>query len=84
MLDAAAAHLELAEWTPPAIEAALHAAARDAGYVNPEGNVQMSKAQAPVRVSTTGRSVGPPLYESLGVLGRERTLARLRTARARV
>jgi glutamyl-tRNA synthetase len=35
-----------------------------------------------VRVAVSGRSVGPPLYESLVVLGRERTLARLRDARA--
>jgi glutamyl-tRNA synthetase len=35
-------------------------------------------------VATTGRSVGPPLYESLAVLGRDRTLARLRDARGRL
>jgi glutamyl-tRNA synthetase len=40
--------------------------------------------QAPVRVAVTGRTVGPPLGESLVVLGRERTLARLRAARARL
>lgn len=42
------------------------------------------RAQAPVRVAVTGRSVGPPLFESLVVLGRERTLERLRDARARL
>jgi len=31
-------------------------------------------------VAVTGRSVGLPLFESLEVLGRERTLARLRAA----
>ena len=31
-----------------------------AGFVNAEGNPQMSKAQGPVRVAVTGRSVGPP------------------------
>jgi glutamyl-tRNA synthetase len=46
--------------------------------------LKLGKAQAPVRVATTGRTVGPPLFESLVVLGRERTLARLRAARARV
>jgi glutamyl-tRNA synthetase len=40
--------------------------------------------QAPVRVAVTGRSVGPPLGESLVVLGRERTLERLRAARSRL
>jgi glutamyl-tRNA synthetase len=42
------------------------------------------RAQAPVRAAVTGRSVGPPLFESLVVLGRERTLERLRAARARL
>jgi glutamyl-tRNA synthetase len=84
MLDAATAALEACAWDAGAIEAALSGAATEAGFVNAEGNPQMSKAQAPVRVAVTGRSVGPPLYESLVVLGRERTLARLRAARARL
>ena len=43
------------------------------GLVNAEGQPQLSKAQGPVRVATTGRSVGPPLFESLEALGQERT-----------
>jgi glutamyl-tRNA synthetase len=39
------------------------------------------KAQAPVRVAVTGRTVGPPLYEGLVLLGRDETLRRLRAAR---
>jgi len=42
--------------------------------------LKLGKAQAPIRVATTGRSVGLPLFESLVVLGRERTLARLDAA----
>jgi glutamyl-tRNA synthetase len=84
MLDAAGAELAACPWNRDAIEAALHAAATTAGFVNDEGKVQMAKAQGPVRVAVTGRSVGPPLYESLVVLGRERTLDRLRAARARL
>ena len=37
-------------------------------------------AFAPVRVAVTGRRVSPPLYESIELLGRERTLARLAAA----
>lgn len=84
MLDSAMGRLEQCEWDRDAIETALYGAAEDAGFVNPEGKVQMSKAQAPVRVAVTGRTVGPPLYESLVVLGRGRTLDRLRSARARL
>ena len=36
--------------------------------------VKLGKAQAPVRVAVTGRSVGPPLFESLEVLGRDGTI----------
>ena len=37
-------------------------------------------AFGPVRVAVTGRRVSPPLFESLELLGRERSLARLRSA----
>ncbi len=46
--------------------------------------VKLAKAQAPVRVAVTGRSVGPPLFESLQVLGRRRTLERLERAKDRL
>ena len=41
---------------------------------------KLGKAQAPIRVAVTGRRVGPPLFESLEVLGPERTLFRLQGA----
>lgn len=46
--------------------------------------LKLAKAQAPIRVAVTGRSVGPPLFESLHVLGRDRTLDRLQRAKDRV
>ena len=42
------------------------------------------KFQAPVRVALTGRSVGPPLFESMEVMGRDEVLRRLRSARQRL
>lgn len=44
----------------------------------------LRKAQAPVRCAVTGSLVGPPLFESLEILGRERTIERLTAALARV
>jgi len=44
----------------------------------------LRKAQAPIRCAVTGSLVGPPLFESLEILGRERTLRRLREALERV
>ena len=45
---------------------------------------KLGKVQAPIRVATLGRSVGLPLFESLEVLGRDRTLERLDAAIARL
>ncbi|WP_179646476.1 glutamate--tRNA ligase [Spinactinospora alkalitolerans] len=46
--------------------------------------LKLGKAQAPVRVAVTGRTVGLPLFESLELLGRERVQERLRAALARL
>jgi glutamyl-tRNA synthetase len=43
--------------------------------------LKLAKAQAPIRAAVTGRSVGPPLFESLHLLGRERTMERLARAK---
>lgn len=42
--------------------------------------LKLGKAQAPIRVAVTGRSVGPPLFESLVLLSREEARRRLQTA----
>ncbi len=75
MLDETIAAFEDVEWQAEALHATLLAAGEAHG-------LKLGKAQAPIRVAVTGRTVGPPLFESLEVLGRDRTLARLRSARA--
>ncbi len=40
----------------------------------------LRKVQAPIRVALTGSKVGPPLFESIELLGRETTLNRLEKA----
>ena len=45
---------------------------------------KLGRAQAPIRVAVTGRTVGPPLFESLEVLGRNKAVARLEAALARL
>jgi glutamyl-tRNA synthetase len=74
VLEAALALLaEAPEWTADAIREAI----AEAGACFDRG---LAKAQAPVRVATTGRRVGPPLFESLAVLGRDETLRRIEAA----
>ena len=62
-----------AGWTRDALHGATLAVAESVGR-------KLGKAQAPIRVAVTGRRVGPPLFESLEVLGPDRTLDRLRSA----
>ena len=45
-----------------------------------EMELKLRKTQAPIRVAVTGRSVGPPLFESLVLLGREEVDRRLGAA----
>ena len=66
---------ELADWTTGEIEAALRVALIEGLGLKPR------VAFGPLRVAATGRQVSPPLFESLELLGRDRTLARLRAAR---
>ncbi len=61
----------LADWTTDAIDQALRAALVEGLGLKPR------HAFGPVRVAVTGRRVSPPLFESLELLGREETLARL-------
>ncbi|OBA75890.1 glutamate--tRNA ligase [Mycobacterium sp. 1554424.7] len=76
VLDAAVAALDrVTEWTTERIEGALKAALIDGLALKPR------KAFGPIRVAATGTTVSPPLFESLELLGRERSLARLRAAR---
>jgi glutamyl-tRNA synthetase len=68
--------VELPDWTADSIESALRSALVDGLGLKPK------HAFGPVRLAVTGRRVSPPLFESLALLGRERTLARLDTALA--
>ncbi|MBF0661841.1 MULTISPECIES: glutamate--tRNA ligase [unclassified Rhodococcus (in: high G+C Gram-positive bacteria)] len=77
VLDAALTALDgLGDWSTEAIEEALKTALIDDLGLKPR------KAFAPVRVAVTGSHISPPLYESMELLGRERTLDRMRAARA--
>lgn len=74
-----AAHDALAEiprWSTAEIEEALRLALIDGMALKPR------VAFGPVRVAVTGSRVSPPLFESMELLGRERSLSRLSSALA--
>ena len=66
----------LDDWTTEAIEQALRQALVE------ELGLKPRNAFGPVRVAITGRRISPPLFESLELLGREESLARLDAAPA--
>lgn len=76
VLDAALSALAgVGEWNTANIEAALKVALLDGLELKPR------KAFGPIRVAVTGATVSPPLFESMELLGRDRSLARLQAAR---
>ncbi len=77
ILEAAMADYGVCDWVPDV----LHEVTRQIGE---RLGRSLAKAQAPIRVAVTGRRVGPPLFESLVVLGREEVLRRLGRARDRL
>lgn len=77
VLDAGIAAIEpLDDFTPAPIEEALRAALIDGLGLKPR------LAFGPLRVAVSGRRVSPPLFESMELLGKQSTLARLRALRA--
>ena len=64
----------ITEWKLEAIETALRSALIEGLALKPKN------AFTPVRVAVTGARVSPPLFESIELLGKERTLERLKAA----
>ena len=69
-----AARLDKTEpWTAEAVEATLRGLQQEQG-------LKPKTAFQPVRLAITGRLVSPPLFESMELLGKARSLARLERA----
>ena len=76
LADAIGAY-EAADWNHETLKATLE-------DVMARYELKLGKAQAPVRVAVTGRTVGPPLFEALEVMGRDESLRRMRAALAQL
>jgi glutamyl-tRNA synthetase len=75
LLDALIAHLETCDWTIEAID--------PRPIVNALG-LKVKQAMKALYTAIEGRESGLPLFDSMYLLGRDATLARLRAARARL
>jgi glutamyl-tRNA synthetase len=79
ILGAAAKALDpLEDWSTDAIERALREALVEGLGLKPK------IAFTAVRIAVTGRRVSPPLFESIELLGRDRTMSRLASLRERL
>lgn len=65
---------DLNEWKHDQIEAKLRAALLD------ELGLKPRVAFGPVRIAVTGSHISPPLFESMELLGKDRSIARLKAA----
>jgi glutamyl-tRNA synthetase len=59
------------DWEAPTLEAEVRTFAEETG-------AKLGKVAQPLRAALTGRSVSPPVFDVMAVLGREEALARLR------
>ena len=75
LYDAVLAHLEACDWTLEAI---------DPRPVVTELELKVKPAMKALYTAIEGRESGLPLFDSMLLLGRESTVARLRAARARL
>jgi len=67
---------ETIDWTAESIKAAVE-------EVGTRNDVKLGKLQGPLRIAITGRTVGPPLFEPIELLGRDESLRRIRAALSR-
>lgn len=77
VLDAMSGGLRACAWDAESVKGVLEV------FTDARG-LKLGKTQAPVRVAVTGRTVGPPLFESIEILGRDESLRRIAAARARL
>jgi glutamyl-tRNA synthetase len=77
LAEAAITLRALTEWTPESVEPALRALAERLGWSSRDLFMTL-------RVAITGRTVTPPLIESITRLGKDRTITRLERAATRL
>jgi len=70
LIETTDAYAQMNDWHADALKLTLEA-------IGERHGLKKGKAQAPIRVAVTGRTVGPPLFEALEVMGRDEVVRRL-------
>jgi glutamyl-tRNA synthetase len=70
LLETTEAYRQLPQWEAAVLKETLE-------EIGERHGLKKGKAQAPIRVAVTGRSIGPPLFEALEVLGQGEVIRRL-------
>jgi len=70
LIETTDAYAQMTDWHADALKLTLEA-------IGERHGLKKGKAQAPIRVAVTGRTVGPPLFEALEVMGRDEVVRRL-------
>ncbi len=74
LADLLAQFVSLSEWSEPVLESTFDSVRAR------HGDLPMGKIAQAVRVATTGGVISPPIYDTVAVLGKARSLERIRTA----
>ena len=77
MLTTLSDRLDATEWNATSIEAEVRRFAEDTG-------AKLGNVAQPLRAALTGRTVSPPVFDVMAVLGREESLARIRDQAAAI
>ena len=62
---------EVKSWDATALEAAIKP------YADAQAGGQLGKVAQPLRVAVSGGTVSPPIFDTLAILGRDSSLARI-------
>jgi glutamyl-tRNA synthetase len=62
----------LGSWDPASLEAAIKA------YADASTEGQLGKAAQPLRIAVSGGTVSPPIFDTLAILGKQSSVARVR------
>ncbi|MEE2719782.1 MAG: glutamate--tRNA ligase [Planctomycetota bacterium] len=72
LLESILPELEAAEWTADSLESVIGA------FAEAHADGKVGKIAQPIRIAVSGGTISPPIFDTLVILGRDRSLKRIR------